>query len=90
MTEYTTGPIALDRMPAVLDATGRRHPQRIYDDVREGTMTKPIHIGRTSVWPRHEIRAIVLARIAGRSDWEIQSLVNELHARRVSASAEVA
>ena len=85
MTTINSDPIALDRMPAVLDATGRRHAQRVYDDVREGVMTRPIHVGRTSCWPRHEVRAIVLARIAGQDDGQIKKLVDQLHIRRASA-----
>lgn len=50
-------------------------------------MTPPVLLGARSVgWPEHEIDAILLARIAGKTDAEIRELVAKLDAaRRVAA-----
>jgi prophage regulatory protein len=56
-----------------------------YSRISQGLCTRPVKIGaRGSRWPEHEIEAIVAARVAGRSNEEIRTLVEELHARRLS------
>lgn len=77
-----TGDLALDSIINVCIATGRSAPQRIYEDVRAGTMTRPIKIGRSSRWPRHEHQCIAAARISGASDDELRELVYKLHEQR--------
>lgn len=74
--------IFLDAIAAVCEATGRTAPQRVYEDLRAGLMTRPVKICRSSRWPRHEHQAIAAARIAGASDDELRALVEELHAAR--------
>ena len=74
--------LALEGITEVCIATGRSAPQRVYEDVRDGLMTKPIKLGRSSRWPRHEHQAIAAARIAGNDDDQIRKLVIELHTLR--------
>ena len=75
--------LLLDAIGTVCAATGRSAPQRVYEDIRDGLMTKPIKLGRSSRWPRHEHQAIAAARIAGHSEEQIRRLVDDLHALRV-------
>lgn len=71
------------RMPAVKAETGHRSHASIYNAVRAGLFTNPVHIGQRAVgWPKNEVHALVAARIAGKSDAEIKELVNRLHAGR--------
>lgn len=55
----------------------------IYLRIAQGLLTKPVSIGPRAVgFPAGEVEAINAARIAGKSDNEIRSLVRELHAKR--------
>ena len=70
------------RLPAVLDKRGRSRSAH-YLDIQEGLFTRPVSIGSRAVgWPEHEVDAINAARIAGKTDSEIQKLVTKLEAAR--------
>lgn len=73
---------SLDSINAVDNALGNAAPQRTYEQIRDGTMTRPIKCGRSSRWPRHEHQAIAAARISGASDDELRALVDQLHELR--------
>jgi len=74
------------RMPAIKAETGYRSHASIYTSIKNGTFTKPVMIGERSVgWPDHEVKSIVVARIAGQSDDQIRDLVTRLHAKRIEA-----
>jgi prophage regulatory protein len=46
-------------------------------------MTTPVKLGGRAVgWPEYEVEAILMARIAGKSDDEIRTLVAKLEADR--------
>ena len=61
---------------------------RIYEECRQGLLPAPIKNGkRSSAWPLSEILAVNRARIAGKTDDEIRSLVSELVARRAEGMA---
>ncbi|BDT66473.1 hypothetical protein os1_06360 [Comamonadaceae bacterium OS-1] len=76
------------RMPAVKAETGHRSHASIYNAIRAGLFPKPVPIGQRSVgWPDVEVAAINAARIAGKSETEIRTLVVQLHARRVLGGA---
>jgi prophage regulatory protein len=78
------------RMPAVKFKTGHRSHASIYNAIRVGLFPKPVSIGCRSVgWPEHEVDAINAARIAGKLDSDIRSLVVRLHAQRAEALEEV-
>ena len=78
--------IQMLRKPDVLKRTARGHASH-YSDITNGLMTEPVRIGSQSVaWPDYEIEAITRARIAGKTDDEIRSLVRDLHARRKVAA----
>lgn len=71
------------RMPTVLVETGHRSHASIYGAAREGLFIKPVKIGPRSVgFPSDEVKAIIAARIAGKSEADIKALVNRLHAKR--------
>ena len=55
----------------------------LYLRIAQGTFTKPVSLGARAVgWPSHEITALNAARIAGKPDAEIRSLVAKLEAAR--------
>lgn len=71
------------RMPAVKAETGHRSHASIYTAIKAGLFTQPVQIGQRSVgWPDDEVKAINMARIAGKSDAEIKALVIRLHVKR--------
>lgn len=54
-----------------------------YENLNAGLVTPSVRLGVNSVaWPKHEIQAIVAARIAGKSDDQIKELVKQLVADR--------
>lgn len=78
------------RMPAVKAETGHRSHASIYTAIHEGLFTEPVAIGQRSVgWPDSEVFAINAARIAGKVDADIRTLVNQLHAARCAGTGEV-
>ena len=71
------------RKPEVKAETGWRSDASVSSAVRAGLLTKPIQLGPRSVgWPDYEVKAINVARIAGKSDADIRALVTRLHAKR--------
>lgn len=70
------------RLPQVLNARGRSRSSH-YLDIQKGLFSKPVNIGYRAVgWPSNEVEAINNARIAGKSEDEIRSLVSELEEAR--------
>jgi prophage regulatory protein len=76
------------REPQAVEASGS--PRSTFRrDVKAGTMTQPVKIGkRSSGWPAHEVAVINAAKIAGQSEDEIKTLVERLHANRPRLLAE--
>lgn len=61
----------------------------IYLRITQGLWPKPVNLGPRAVgWPAREVAALNAARIAGRSDGEIRTLVVRLENRR-GASLEI-
>ncbi|MFC1680944.1 helix-turn-helix transcriptional regulator [Pseudomonadota bacterium] len=74
------------RLPAVLTQTGLSR-STIYLRVSQGLWTKPVSLGARAVgWPASEIDAINAARIAGKTDEEIRSLIAKLETGRKAAA----
>lgn len=74
------------RLPAVLRERGRSRSAH-YLDIQEGLFTHPVSIGARAVgWPSDEVAALNAARIAGKTDDQIRSLVTALEAARKSAA----
>ena len=74
--------ITIIRLPRVIDRIGRRR-SAIYADIQRGVITRPVAIGRRSVgWPADEIDIIIGARVAGRGEDELRTIVERLHAAR--------
>lgn len=80
--------VAICRLPKACEMLGKGRSS-VYKDVTAGLLTKPVAVGsNTKGWPAGELRAINLARIAGKPDGEIRELVTRLHdARLVAAEA---
>jgi prophage regulatory protein len=58
-----------------------------YAAIKAGLLVPPVPIGpRAVAFPGHEVDAIIAARICGRSDEEIKSLVADLVAARQLAA----
>jgi prophage regulatory protein len=70
------------RLPAIKATTGLSR-STIYLRISQGLMPRPISLGGRAVGlPSHEVSAINLARIAGKSDGEIRELVTQLENAR--------
>ncbi len=70
------------RIPAVKFESGLSR-STIYQRIAEGLWTKPVNLGARAVgWPSDEVAAINAARIAGKTDEEIRTLVMKLEAAR--------
>lgn len=70
------------RLREVLRERGRSRSAH-YSDIHEGLFSRPVSIGARAVaWPANEVEAINAARIAGKSDDEIRTLVTKLEAAR--------
>ncbi len=73
------------RIPAVKLESGLSR-STIYQRIGEGLWTKPVSLGARAVgWPSDEVEAINAARIAGKTDEEIRTLVMKLEAARKDA-----
>lgn len=70
--------LSLLRQPVVSQATGMARPT-LYEAMAEGLFPRPIKLGpKFAAWPEHEVRAVIAARIQGKSKDEIKTLVSEL------------
>jgi prophage regulatory protein len=73
------------RIPAVKSESGLSR-STIYLRIDQGLWTKPVSLGPRAVgWPSDEVAAINAARIAGKTDEEVRSLVAKLEAARKGA-----
>ena len=73
------------RLPAVKACSGLSR-STVYLRIKDGTFPSPISLGVRSVgWPAHEVDALNAARIAGKTDDEIRTLVVTLEAARKTA-----
>lgn len=74
------------RIPAVKSESGLSR-STIYLRISQGLWTSPISLGGRAVgWPADEVAALNAARIAGKSDDEIRTLVAQLEAARRAAA----
>jgi len=72
------------RLPSVKAEMGHRSDASIYNAIRSGLFPPGVQIGqRAKGWPDYEVRAINIARVAGKSDDEIRELVKLLHSKRI-------
>lgn len=72
----------LCRLPSVMGATGLSRAT-IYLRIKQGLLPAPVKLGKRAVaWPVDEVASVNAARIAGKSDDEIRSLVADLAQRR--------
>jgi prophage regulatory protein len=77
---------AILRLPAVLKFRGRSRSSH-YADISQGLFTRQVQLGTHCIgWPEHELIALNEARIAGKNDEEIRTLVKRLEAQRKGAN----
>ena len=81
----TLPPYALLRRDRVLELRGVGRATH-YKDIKDGLFTHGVDLGGVVAWPESEVRALNLARIAGKSDDEIRALVLELESARAQAA----
>lgn len=75
-------PLKILRLPVVKISTGLPK-STLYLRISQGLWTKPISLGaRTVGWPENEIHSLNAARISGKTDEEIRTLVIKLEAAR--------
>ena len=73
------------RLPSVKSESGLSR-STIYLHIAQGLWTKPVSLGARAVgWPSSEVAALNSARIAGKTDEEIRTLVVKLEAARKTA-----
>lgn len=78
-------PQTILRLPKVKAESGLSR-STVYLRITQGLFTSPVSLGARAVgWPSSEVAAINAARIAGKTDEEIRSLVVKLEAARKSA-----
>lgn len=71
-------PLNLLRQPVVSQVTGMARPT-LYEAMAEGLFPRPIKLGpKFAAWPEFEVRAVIAARIQGKSKDEVKALVSEL------------
>lgn len=57
-----------------------------YRRIKDGLLPPPFNLGCRAVgWLEHEIEKVIAARVAGKTDEEVKTLVSELVAARKSA-----
>jgi prophage regulatory protein len=62
-----------------------------YEWITKGVMTPGVAIGARSVaWPAHELEILAAARIAGKTEAEINTLVQDLVKSRATLADKVA
>ena len=84
-TRQNKQPVTILRIPAVLERRGRSRSSH-YADIKAGLFVKPVLIGlRATGTPDYEVDALIAARIAGKTDEEIRTLVIKLEADRKAA-----
>jgi len=70
------------RFPTVISESGHSR-STIYLRITQGLWPKPVSLGgRTVGWPDSEISSLLAARIAGKTDDEIRTLVTKLETER--------
>lgn len=75
-------PYTILRLPAVKEDSGLSR-STIYVRISQGLWTKAVSLGPRCVgWPAQEVQALIGARIAGKTDEEIRTLVLDLEAAR--------
>ena len=80
--------LQLIRRPEKLLLTGRSKSSN-YNDEKQGLCVPPIPIGdRAVAYVKHEVEAVIQARISGKSKGEIRELVANLIAQRKQTAWE--
>lgn len=75
-------PNALLRTPDVCAVTGMARPT-LYEAMAKGLFPRPIKLGeKSSAWPCRDVDAMCAARIAGKTEEELRTLVVELTENR--------
>ncbi len=84
MSSQPTAALRILRLPSVKTESGCSR-STIYLRITQRLWPKPVRIGVRAVgWPAHEVAALNAARVAGKTDEEIRTLVAELEAARTA------
>jgi prophage regulatory protein len=72
----------IQRLPDIVGDTGLSR-STIYLRIKQGLFPKPVSLGGRAVgWPANDVTALNAARIAGKTDADIRSLVIRLQEAR--------
>ena len=84
MAAHSPSSLALLRRTQVQQESGLSR-STLYLRIAQGLWPKPVRLGSRSVgWPAGEVAALNAARISGKSDAEVRTLVSELAAGRLA------
>ncbi len=84
MTELQ-GKFKVLRNKEVLTLLGISNPT-LYRRIKDGLLPPPFNLGCRAVgWLEHEVQKVIAARVAGKTDEEVKTLVSELVIARKSA-----
>ena len=84
MASHPPSSLALLRRTQVQQESGLSR-STLYLRIAQGLWPKPVRLGSRSVgWPAGEVAALNAARISGKSDAEVRTLVSELAAGRLA------
>jgi predicted DNA-binding transcriptional regulator AlpA len=78
---YTSQSLELERLPVVLQRHGVSRSLHLLE-VAQGRFTPPVKIGRCALWPKHEVDAILAAKINGATSKQLAQLVTDLVEQR--------
>jgi prophage regulatory protein len=75
------------RLQDVEASQGGLKKSAVYARVSTGLLPRPVSLGGNAVaWLAHEIQAVNAARVAGKSDDEVRTLVARLHEQRTATA----
>lgn len=79
-----TSPTKLLRLPTVLEYSDLSRSS-LYLRINQRLWPKPVSLGSRAVaWPENEVAEIINARVAGKSNAEIKSIIVKLETNRIN------
>jgi predicted DNA-binding transcriptional regulator AlpA len=73
--------LEFQRLPVVLERHGVSRSLHLLEITR-GRFTPAVKIGRCALWPKHEVDALLAAKVNGATNEQLETLVTDLMAQR--------
>lgn len=84
MADFARSPLTILRRRQVELETGYSR-STIYLRISQGLWPRPVNLGPRSVgWPAHEVETMISARIGGKTDEQVRTLVARLEGERTA------